>query len=190
AVVVDPMTWAALRRLKVGGSNTNESLLGAGTVDATPMLLSLPVLRSRFIPANSGLVVDKTAIAAAVGPVRVAQSEHARFDEDAVVLRATWRIVLEPGAARQGWPLHGRRGRQLAPQAEGGGAGLQPWSLDRHRPPSPAGVVRHIKQRFISCPAGRAPPGQGLPARPRHLLGTGRAGRPPTSTPLTAKARP
>jgi HK97 family phage major capsid protein len=92
AIVVDPLTWAALRRLKVGGSNTNESLLGAGTNDAEPRLLSLPVLRSRFIPPASGLVVDPAAIAAAVGPVRVAQSEHARFDEDAVVLRATWRI--------------------------------------------------------------------------------------------------
>lgn len=92
AIVTDPLTWAALRRLKVGGSNTNESLLGAGTTDAVPMILSLPVLRSRFIPANSGLVIDKNAIAAATGPVRVAQSEHAKFGEDAMVLRATWRI--------------------------------------------------------------------------------------------------
>lgn len=92
AIVTDPLTWAALRRLKVGGTSTNESLLGAGTTDATPMLLSLPVLRSRFIPANSGLVIDKQAIASAVGSVKVAQSEHAKFAQDSVVLRATWRI--------------------------------------------------------------------------------------------------
>lgn len=92
AIVTDPLTWAALKKLKVGGSNTNESLLGAGVTDAKPLLLSLPVLRSRFIPANSGLVIDRNAIAAAVGPVKVAQSEHAKFGEDAVVLRATWRI--------------------------------------------------------------------------------------------------
>ncbi|MFV8316333.1 phage major capsid protein [Mycobacterium sp. 23] len=92
AIVTSPPVWAALRRLKVGGSNTNESLLGAGTTDATPMLLSLPILRSRFIPANSGLVIDKSAIASAVGPVKTAVSEHAKFANDAVVLRATWRI--------------------------------------------------------------------------------------------------
>jgi HK97 family phage major capsid protein len=92
AIVVDPLTFAGLKKLKVGGSNTNESLLGAGVTDAKPMLLSLPVLRSRFIPANSGLVIDKNAIAAAAGPVRIAQSEHAKFGEDAMTLRATWRI--------------------------------------------------------------------------------------------------
>lgn len=92
AIVVDPLTWAALRRLKVGGANTNESLLGAGVTDATPMLLSLPVLRSRWIPADSGLVIDRTAIASAVGPVRVATSEHEHFSDDAVTIRSTWRI--------------------------------------------------------------------------------------------------
>lgn len=92
AIVTDPITWAELRKLKVGGEHTNESLLGAGTTDATPMLLSLPLLRSRFVPSHSGLVIDRNAIAAAVGPVRVAQSEHAAFTADSMVVRATWRI--------------------------------------------------------------------------------------------------
>ena len=98
AVVVDPATWGALLKLKVADTY-NQSLLGAGTTDAQPLLLSLPVLRSRFIPANSGLVVDRTAIVSAAGPVRVAQSEHALFSSDAVQLRATWRIgwkVMRP----------------------------------------------------------------------------------------------
>lgn len=92
SIVVDPLSWAALRRLKVGGVAVNESLLGAGTTDAAPMLLGLPVLRSPFVPAGTGLVVDRTAIAAAVGQINIAQSLDEKFSLDAVVLRATWRI--------------------------------------------------------------------------------------------------
>lgn len=115
-IVLDPQSWARIRKLKVGGVNTNESLLGAGTTDATPMLLSLPVIRSPFIPANTGLVIDRTAIAAAVGDVKVAQSDHARFHEDATVLRATWRI---------GWNLvrPERVGRFTVAGGDDGGAG-------------------------------------------------------------------
>ncbi|WP_235653533.1 phage major capsid protein [Mycolicibacter icosiumassiliensis] len=98
-IVVDPRTWASLRKLKVGGDQINASLLGAGTTDAVPMLLSLPVLRSPFIPANSGLVIDPSAIVSAVGQVNIAQSDHALFANDAVLLRATWSIgwaVMRP----------------------------------------------------------------------------------------------
>lgn len=91
-IIVSPATWAALRRLKVGGANTNESLLGAGTTDAVPMLLSLPVLVNRAAPAGVGFVVDQTAIVSAVGDVRVANSEHQFFSSDSIALRATWRI--------------------------------------------------------------------------------------------------
>lgn len=95
AIVLDPLSWAAIRKFKTA-ETYNSSLLGAGTSDAAPMLLSLPVYRSRFLPASSGLVVDKTAIASAVGPVGVSQSEHAAFASDAVVLKATWRYGWTP----------------------------------------------------------------------------------------------
>jgi HK97 family phage major capsid protein len=49
-ILVDPLGWAELRKLKVGGSNTNQSLLGAGTTDAVPMLLSLPVIVDPAVP--------------------------------------------------------------------------------------------------------------------------------------------
>lgn len=91
-IIVSPTTWAALRRLKVGGQGVNESLLGAGTTDAQPLLLSLPVLVNVAVPAGAGFVVDHTAIVSAVGDVRVANSEHEYFSSDSVALRATWRI--------------------------------------------------------------------------------------------------
>lgn len=90
-IILDPLSWAALRKFKTA-ETYNSTLLGAGTEDAVPRLLSLPVLRSRFIPANTGIVVDRSQIPTAVGPVKVAQSEHAAFTADSVVLRATWRI--------------------------------------------------------------------------------------------------
>ncbi|KKC04535.1 phage major capsid protein [Mycobacterium nebraskense] len=92
ALIVDPLSWAAIKKLKVADTY-NQSLLGAGTEDAAPRLLSLPVLKSRFIPPSSGIVVDRTQIVSAVGQVKVAQSDHAAFTSDAVVLRATWRIA-------------------------------------------------------------------------------------------------
>jgi HK97 family phage major capsid protein len=91
SIVLDPKSWARIRKLKVADT-WNAALLGAGTEDTVPRLLGLPVYRSRFIPADSGLVIDRDAIAAAAGPVRVAQSEHVRFSEDSMTLRATWRI--------------------------------------------------------------------------------------------------
>ncbi|ORW23670.1 major capsid protein [Mycolicibacter nonchromogenicus] len=92
AIIVDPLTWASLRKLKKGGDEINASLLGAGVTDARPLLLSLPVLRSRWLPAGTGLVADRSQIVSAVGPVEVAVSEHAAFASHAVQMRATWSV--------------------------------------------------------------------------------------------------
>jgi HK97 family phage major capsid protein len=97
-IITDPLGWAELRKLKVGTSY-NQSLLGAGTTDAVPMLLSLPVLVNPAMAAHTGLVIDKQAIVSAVGGVQVANSEHALFEYDSVLLRATWRfghVVVRP----------------------------------------------------------------------------------------------
>lgn len=89
--VVAPSTWAALRRLKAAtGSNTN--LLGAGTDDAEPRLLSVPVLVNNQVPSGTGLLVDSTAVVSAVGTVQLATSDQVYFASDSVALRATWRI--------------------------------------------------------------------------------------------------
>lgn len=90
-IVVDPRGWAQLRKLKTG-DDYNSSLLGAGTTDAVPMLLSLPVLVNRWAPSFSGLVIDRSAVVSAVGPIKIAVSEHQYFSSDSVALRATWRI--------------------------------------------------------------------------------------------------
>lgn len=90
-VIVAPDTWAALRKLKVG-VDFNSSLLGAGTADAAPLLLGLPVVVNVAMLSLTGLVIDRNAIVSAVGPVQVATSQDAYFSTDDVGLRATWRI--------------------------------------------------------------------------------------------------
>lgn len=90
-IVAGPRAWAELRKIKVEAGSA-QSLLGAGTSDATPMLLGLPVYQSVGVPADTLLVADRTAVVSAVGPVEVALSEHAAFNRDAVVLRCVWRF--------------------------------------------------------------------------------------------------
>ena len=91
-IVVDPAGWAELRKLKQSATANNMSLLGAGTTDAAPMLLSLPVIVNREVPAHSGVVLDRSAVVSAVGPVNVAVDNSVFFTSDSVALRATWRI--------------------------------------------------------------------------------------------------
>ncbi|MCL2090888.1 MAG: phage major capsid protein [Micrococcales bacterium] len=90
-LVTDPTGWAALRKLKTT-TDSNVSLLGAGTADAEAFLLGLPVLVSPAMPAGTGLVIDRSAVVSAVGQVMVAQSEHQYFSSDSIALRCTWRL--------------------------------------------------------------------------------------------------
>ncbi|MBI2696154.1 phage major capsid protein [Mycobacterium nebraskense] len=55
-IILDPLSWAALRKFKTADT-FNSTLLGAGTEDAVPRILSLPVLRSRFIPATRAAAI-------------------------------------------------------------------------------------------------------------------------------------
>lgn len=90
-LIVGPKVWAALRKLKTATGHET-ALLGAGTHDAQKLLLDLPVTVSNALAADTGLIVDKTAIASAVGPVRVDTSEHAYFNSDGYGIRVIWRI--------------------------------------------------------------------------------------------------
>ncbi len=90
-IVLDPVGWASLRKFKTATSEAT-SLLGAGTNDATRMLLDLPVVVTPSMTANSGLVLDESAIAAAYGSIQVATSDQVYFTSDNIAVRCTWRI--------------------------------------------------------------------------------------------------
>lgn len=90
-IILDPTGWATLRKIKTA-TGAATSLLGAGTTDSDRRLLDLPVMVSNAMPAGTGLIVDRSAIVSAVGPLRVATSDQAYFTSDSVAVRATWRI--------------------------------------------------------------------------------------------------
>ena len=90
-IVANPLAWSALRTLKAS-TDSNTSLLGAGTEDQGKRLLGVPVITSPAVPDGKLVIIDSTAIAAAVGPVNIARSEHVYFSSDRIALRATWRI--------------------------------------------------------------------------------------------------
>lgn len=90
-IILDPLAWASLRKFKTGTAS-EVGILGAGTNDAQRLLLDLPVTVSNAMTANSGVVVDRTAIVSAVGPVRVDTDSSVYFNADGVGIRATWRI--------------------------------------------------------------------------------------------------
>lgn len=90
-VLLSPLAWAAVRKLKVS-SDSNASLVGAGTDDAERRLLGLPLIVTPALSGLNGLVIDRSAVVVAAGTVDVATSEHARFTRDQILLRASWRF--------------------------------------------------------------------------------------------------
>lgn len=91
-----PATYAALKKMKTltAGEATvssNVSLLGAGTEQAVPMLLSIPVEVRPQMATGTGLLIDSSQVLSTVGPLEVAVDHSAYFSSDGVGIRATWR---------------------------------------------------------------------------------------------------
>lgn len=97
-IIANPTAWATLSKLK-RATDSNESLIGAGTVAAERALLGLPVLVTPAMPAGSLLVADRSAIVGAQSEVRLARSDDAYFSSDSIGVRVTWRLgwkVMHP----------------------------------------------------------------------------------------------
>lgn len=90
-IIASPAAWGYLRKYKTG-TGLATTLLGAGTQDMQRQLLGVPVLTTPAIAGAGLMVVDRTAVVSAVGPVQVATSEHLYFNSDSIALRCTWRF--------------------------------------------------------------------------------------------------
>ncbi|WML63206.1 phage major capsid protein [Rhodococcus sp. AH-ZY2] len=90
-ILLAPDAWASLRKFKTA-TGSAQTLLGAGTTDATKSLLDLPVLVSSAMTAGTGLVIDKSAVVSAVGEVQLAVSDQVYFNSDSIGLRCTFRF--------------------------------------------------------------------------------------------------
>jgi HK97 family phage major capsid protein len=91
-ILMHPLGWALLQKLKLDDSTSNASLLGAGTTSPTRQLLNVPVLVDKDAPVSAALVLDKRSILSVYGNVQVATSDDAYFSRDARALRATFRF--------------------------------------------------------------------------------------------------
>lgn len=97
-LVIDPKGWAGLRKFKTA-TDSAQSLLGVGATDTQLMLFGVPVIVTSAMPANTGLVIDSSAVVSAVSDVEVATSEHALFGSDSIAIRCTFRFgqgVVKP----------------------------------------------------------------------------------------------
>lgn len=90
-ILVDPIAWASLRKFKTG-TGSAQTLLGAGTTDATKSLLDLPVIVTSALAGGTGLVIDRSAIVSAVGDVQLATSSDVYFASDSIGIRCTFRF--------------------------------------------------------------------------------------------------
>ena len=96
------------------GTDFNSSLLGAGTTDAKPMLLSLPVTVDPAVPDYSGVVVDQRAVVSATGQVTVAASETPVFQQRQRIAQGHMAIRPCCRARQQDWAVHRLRRRFLS----------------------------------------------------------------------------
>jgi HK97 family phage major capsid protein len=85
-IVMDPLGYSTIAKLKTNNTDSNESLVGAGAGAPTMTLLGLPVVKNRFVEPYSGVVIDKTAITSAIGPIRVDTDTSTYFAYDSVAV--------------------------------------------------------------------------------------------------------
>lgn len=90
-ITMDPASWGVLRNLKTQEGSALP-LLGAPADQADRRLFGVPVTVTPQMATGTVLVSDRTTIVAAVGPLRLAQSDDHYFDSDSIARRVTWRI--------------------------------------------------------------------------------------------------
>ncbi|RUP04757.1 MAG: phage major capsid protein [Mycobacterium sp.] len=92
-ILAHPLAYSAIRKYKTA-TNSNVSLVGAGTEAGPKTLLDLPVITRAALPPDVVMVLDKSQVLSAYGDVLVNRSDHAAFSSDSVMLRATYRFGI------------------------------------------------------------------------------------------------
>ena len=90
-IIASPSAWTELSKFK-DETDSNMSLVDAGTEAAIRTLLSVPVLVSNSMTDGTMLVLDKSTIVSVYGSVQLATSTDYYFDSDSIGVRATWRF--------------------------------------------------------------------------------------------------
>lgn len=91
-LIVDPLAYAFLYKLKTDDTASNQGLLSAATESPTSPILGLTTQVSNALPANSGVVIDPAAIVSAYSQLEIATDESVYFASDNIGIRATVRV--------------------------------------------------------------------------------------------------
>ncbi|UPW09792.1 phage major capsid protein [Gordonia terrae] len=91
-LIVDPLAYAFLYKLKTDDSSSNQGLLSPATEAPTSPILGLTTQVSNAMPANSGVLIDPAAIVSAYSQLEIATSDQAYFTSDNIAIRATVRV--------------------------------------------------------------------------------------------------
>ncbi|WP_456789765.1 phage major capsid protein [Cellulomonas sp. P5_C5] len=90
-IVTDPASWGVIGSIKAQ-TGSAVPLLGAPAEQTERRLYGVPVVVSAQMPPGNLLVVDRSQVIAAVGPVKLATSPDVYFTSDSLARRVTWRI--------------------------------------------------------------------------------------------------
>lgn len=90
-LLMNPLDWAALSRIPQA-TGSNVSVLAGPHEAAERTLAGIPVIVHAAVTQGKALMLDKSEVVAAYGPMRLARSDDAFFVADSVAIRATWRI--------------------------------------------------------------------------------------------------
>lgn len=90
-LLINPLDWATLSKLPEG-TGSNRSLLADVHDVSRRSLAGVPVIVHSAVTQGTALMLDKSEVVGAWGNLELARSEHAFFTDDAIAIRATWRI--------------------------------------------------------------------------------------------------
>lgn len=91
AIVMDPLSWGQLRKLKTT-TGSAQLLLGNPADQTERRLFGVEVIVSANMPEGSVLVIDSKNVLSSSGPITLTQSGDFYFDRDAIAYRVTWRF--------------------------------------------------------------------------------------------------
>lgn len=91
AIVMDPLSWGQLRKLKTS-TGSAQLLLGNPADQTDRRLFGVEVIVSANMPQGSALVIDSKNVLSSSGPITITQSGDFYFDRDAIAYRVTWRF--------------------------------------------------------------------------------------------------
>lgn len=90
-LLINPKDWAGLAQIPAA-TGSNQSLLADVHSAAERSIAGVPVIVHNAVSEGQAILIDRTEVVAAYGQLQLARSEDVYFTQDAIGVRATWRI--------------------------------------------------------------------------------------------------